>query len=486
MRSATFSAVLASVVLASTSSTAQVSTVGDLYVVQDPSGSITNLVASMMPGSIFPPPQEQFCRAAFNAIRASGAPDDFDGVFAFSTSDQITDLSNVWMGPAVRSAATGIGRDGVFPSVNTYNSTKLGQCVYMGALGTTKGFIPGLPGSEPIPADPDADWSPSLGVPLPGVTSLTGIEMMGHEYGHHWLLGIEFDQADGRGKQHFIRALTGDNPEGGQMGHPNQHYSRLTDSRSVMYGECITDLGGGSFKLQGCPRKYSHIDQYLMGLRGENEVSPMMVLEDPAAPGQGVDSLPMSRTSSGQTVSGLVRHDITAAEIIRAMGPRVPAYPNAQRCWKVAFIVVLAPGQTAVPAAMLTKVQKYQQRWGPWFNMATDGRGTMLTSLTGPGCPTPDGGVVVEPDAGVVEPDAGMAEEDAGVVDPPDAGGGEVITPTPDAGTTKGPTKEETRVDIGTTKLRPGCSCGAAEGLVLAALVGLLARRRRVRAPARP
>src|SRR3954452_24874778 len=87
---------------------AQVFTMGDLYIVQDPSGAITNLT-SMMNMTIFPSPQEQFCRAAFNAIRAGGAPDDFDGIFAFSTADNtITDIGDVWQGTPVRSDAQGI------------------------------------------------------------------------------------------------------------------------------------------------------------------------------------------------------------------------------------------------------------------------------------------------------------------------------------------------------------------------------------------
>ncbi|MDP1920386.1 MAG: hypothetical protein Q8L14_29350 [Myxococcales bacterium] len=475
-------------------SLAQVSINNDIVIVADPSGAINGLVG-MDNMSIFPSPQEQFCRAVFNAARAGGLGDNFDGIFSFTTSEALTDLSNVWQGPPVRSAGRNIGRDGPFFSTNSYNSTKLSQCVFMGTLGRTAGFIPGLPpGPEALPSLPDSPWAPSLGIQIPGVQSLTGIEMLGHEYGHHWLNGVEFDQADGRGRQHFIRGFGGENMENGTAGSPNQHYSQLADSRSVMYGECITDLGNGSFRFEGCDRKYSHIDQYLMGLRGACEVSPMMVLEDPGNMGKGADVIAMGKGTSATTRSGLTRHDITAEEIQRAMGRRSPAYPHASRCWRVAFVVVLAPGQTQVPPAMLAKVERYRQRWSQWFTNATDGRGVMRSNVSGPGCPVqtpiadpcdldagvvwPDGGVYVPEDAGVIEEDAGVIERDAGM---PEVDAGQ---PEPDAGTVEPVLPRDGGVpeclNCTTTKIKDGCNCNTVDpASFLVAFVLLFAMRRR-------
>jgi MYXO-CTERM domain-containing protein len=456
---------------------------GNIVVVPDPTGAITDLVG-MENMSILPSHQEQFCRAAFNAARAGGLADDFDGVITFSASETLTDLDNVWQGSPVRTDGTGYARsDSLWKS--SYTSTRLGQCVFMGTLGRTTSFIGGGFGPEALPANPETAWSPSLGIPIPGITSLTGIEMMGHEYGHHWLLGIEFDQNDGRGKQNFIRGFTQSSSEGGgDMGSPNQHYSRLADSRSVMYGECITDMGGGSYKLEGCVRKYSHIDQYLMGLRAPAEVNPMMVLEDQATPGQGVDSVAMGRTSGSTTVTGVTRHDITADEIVAAIGPRTPGYPNAKNCWRVAFIVVLAPGQTQIPQAMLDKVQRYEEAWGPWFSMATDGRGTMDTNIIGGGCLVPqDGGVIVQPEDAGVTVDGGVSESDAGV--DVDAGipneefdGGIAAHDAGMVGPAGGGTGDFDYQQ--NRKLDTGCSCSSGPGALLAlAALMIFSRRRR-------
>ena len=455
-----------------------VSLIGDIVVIQDPGGGINALVG-MENMSILPSHQEQFCRAAFNTARAAGIPDLFDGVITFTASETMTDLDNVWQGSPVRAEATGYGRQNAF-WVNSYDSTKLGQCVFMGTLGRTQSLFGGA-GPESLPSNPDADWAPSLGIPLPGFSSLTGIEMMGHEYGHHWLMGVEFDQNDGRGRQHFIRGFSGQD-DMGQGGSPNQHYSAFADSRSVMYGSCIRDLGNGSFEVKGCERKYSHIDQYLMGLRSPNEIDPMMVLEDPTDPGRGVDAIAYSRTSSGMTVTGKVRHDITGDEVVRAMGARIPGYPNAPNCWRVAFIVVLAPGQTSLSQAMLDKVNRYRNRWGPWFNTATDGRGSMDARITGNGCvalPTAnDGGVVIPPrDAGTIDDDAGVIDADAGTED---AGApGEELDAGEELAPDGGPSKWDTYVPYDTGKIRPGCGCSTGGGEFFAILAGLLVLARR-------
>lgn len=469
---------------------AQVSFNGDIVVVQDTSGAITDLVASMGSPVIFPSPQEQFCRAAYNAARAGGLADEFDGIISFSTSEELTDISNVWQGSPVRSDGSGYARANS-PVMNTYTSSRISQCVFMGTLGRTKAFIPGFPTSEALPANPDSAWRPSLGIQLP-IDSLTGIEMLGHEYGHHWLLGVEFDQNDGRGRQHFIRGFNEGNPDNGSPGYANQHYSLWADSRSVMYGSCITDNGNGTFRLAGCQRKYSQIDQYLMGLRASTDVAPMMVLENPSDPGKGVDSLPPATNASPTTVTA-TRHDITADEIVRAMGARIPAVPNARTCWRVAFVVVLKPGETTVPPAMLTKINAYRARWSPWFSFATDGRGTMDTRINGNGCFIPgtdagvhvvDAGVAIpdagQPDAGTVVPDAGMEEVDAGIIEEIDAG------PQPVGGgsAATGGGGGSVYVEPGSTtkKVVDGCGCSAGtEPLSALAFLGLLLVRRRSR-----
>jgi len=130
--------------------------------------------------------------------------------------------------------------------------------------------------------------------------------------------------------------------------------------------------------------------------------------------------------------------------------------------------VVLAPGQTAVPPAMLQKVDRYRVRWEQWFSTATDGRGRMVTSLNGtcPEAPPPDAGT---PSVDGGAPDAGAATEpDAGAATPPEQFGDPP------------PSKWDTYV--GNSKIRPGCGCSAGGApLLLAAALLLRASNRRDR-----
>lgn len=426
---------------------AQVSTLGDLVIVQDPQGALISGMA----------PQMTFCAGAFNAMRLALA-DQYDGIFAFTTYEGWTEMQNTWQGMPVRVAASGIGRGNTAGELIsmpvTYDSQKLSQCVFMGTLGMVQGMF-GLPPTEPLPADPDAPTK-TMGV----ADGLTGLEMLGHEYGHHWLLGVEFDLGDGAGPRHFIRGF--------DEGEVNQHYSAYAGSGSVMYGDCITELGNGKYRAEGCPRKFNHIDQYLMGLRAPEEVDPMLLLDDGTGQGSAAGPQPIG---SSTTYSGMTRYDVGADDLIRAMGPRVPAAGAAQRCWKVAFVVVLGPGQTQIPTAMQQKVEAYRSRFGAWFNAATDGRGMMETRL-GFQCPVETGtDAGVETDGGA-ELDAG---EDAGAADAGEGGPGCV-------GSACAEEAKDAGVSDETTKLRPGCGCssGALPGVALLALLALLGRRRAV------
>ncbi len=403
--------------------------------------------------------------------------DQYDGVVMFTTHPMDTPdlgIQNTMLGNIVRQTDQGIS-DSAFISLSgnpatAYGSAaKLGQCVFMGTLGG-------------LPANPDDQATMKFGGFIPIGMGITGAELMGHEYGHHWLVWATYDKADGKGKRFLLRGDTSNSEQ--DPAAPNGHYNNLADARSVMYGSFVTKLGPGSYKLEGGVRKYNHFDQYFMGLRAASEVSPMMIVDDGSNSNRGKAVQPMWRTGGGLTMTG---NDFTVdiADVIRAIGPRVPSSATAQKCLRVAFVLVAHQGHVAT-AAEIAKVDAYRQRFQSWWTFATDGRGSMDTSLTGPaGCQ----GVVVVPDAGTVidagiadagTPDAGQAV-DAG--EPPvDAGMEMTVDAGPvDAGRT-GPTKEETKIPPPViSKLKPGCGCqGGAEGIfAFVSLLGFALRRRR-------
>jgi hypothetical protein len=440
--------------------------VGDVAIVEDTSGTIHANVDLTNPTFGLMAPGGRFCRDTANPfIQVFG--DNYDGIFTF-TPKMLDDLTNVQQGQPVRWTDQGIGENAFDWGSQFGSAAKLSQCVFMGSL-------------PKLPAQPDGPVQVFSVAPL----GITGTELMGHEYGHHWLNWTLFDLNQGLGTEDLLRGFDNSSCQEDSMcnGSLNGHYAYYVDSHSVMYGNFLTDNGNGTFSVTGGNRKYGELDQYLMGLRAPSEVSPVMALDDGTHHGSPAGAHANDGTSD--TVSGMTRVDVSVDDIIRVLGPRSPAYPNAQSCWRVAFVLVIPPGETYVPADV-TKVDAYRKRFMDWFTWATDGRGTMDARLNGNGCL-----VNTVPDAGVVV----MPPDDAGTMTPPDMDAGNPImetNPGDDAGMMMTPPPP---VDAGmnmpmpmTTvpppddiaKLKPHCGCGSGlEGPGLLAFLTLLHRRRR-------
>lgn len=426
---------------------------GEVVVVPDPSGqghTTNNLIAGL--GSTL-------CAFASKGVY-SVKPDVFDAVFVFTTHP----LSGMPLGnPAtpkgtvVRAEYTsGVvwGSPLIVLQPSDFGSPqRLLHCSFMGPL-------------QNLPANPDDDFLlpafPSGTMP----SGTTGIEVMGHEFGHHWMVLSAFDTGNG-----MLDALHRSDDRmplmGMQMNRVSAagvHYSHLADTQSVMYGNFITPLGGGMYRLSGGARKYGPMDQYFMGLLAPELTPPMLVLDDGSQ--MGLIGTPL-RAGETETVSAQREVRVSVADFVRAQGVRTPAFPNTKRCFRVAFALAVQQGTTATPQ-QVAMVDAYRRRWEQWFKFATDGRGSSVTSLDvfAP-CPEPeidaDGGVVPEVDAGVpvdagVDADAGLGEMDSGVLQPSSDGG------------------DDGRIDTG--KIRPGCGCSATDGVFAIALLALLRRRK--------
>lgn len=424
----------AALVLA-TRARAETRDVGNIAVVED----VTN--------AIIYPPEDAFwgpdmpCRETAKLFYRTHC-DDYDVLvvsFIKSRPEPFLDnIRNVQQGTPVRNDVRGIGFT-TWNWTSLYGSRgRLEQCVSMAALAS-------------IPNDPNGPATALFGLPL----GITGVELLGHEFGHRYLVPVTFDKNDGRGAQHFLRGYESDSP--------NLHYSAYANSQSVMYGSFITPQQDGSYRMCGGERKYSHLDQYLMGLRAAADVAPMMVLDDGS--GQGSPAVPQSRgvcsTLSGSTYR---RVDVAIEDVVRSMGPRVPAAADARKTWRVAFVLLTEQGTAATPA-QIAKMEAYRTRFTSWFQAATDGLGTVDTTLAPPTCVLPDGGVRdggladggLKPpedggadagtsrdgggalDAGTFEdagaPDGGVVSEDAGAVVQSDAGAADAGGVRRDGGT---------------------------------------------------
>jgi hypothetical protein len=418
---------------------------GNIVIVNDPTGGSFDL--TQHPTGIGPAICEYGAKGLYTQ-----KDDDYDAIAVFTTQPVTTGLTSFLSttpeAVLVRQTDQGVAYGSFFfqqqPSAFGSAAT-LKHCAYLGPLAQ-------------FPMNPDDDFQVQAS-PFGGeqATGVSGIGVLGHEFGHHWLVWAAYDLNDGRGVQGLFRGDTRMDMNRSSAVTGNLHWSAYADTHSVMYGNFITDNMDGTFTLSPGPHKYGFFDQYLMGLRAPSEVPPMLVVDDGS--GYGWADFPVAAGHT-QTVDGTAVM-VGVDDVIRADGPRVPAYPNAQHCFRFAFVIVTGAGQTAT-AQQIAQVDAYRQRWETWYSWATDNRGSVDTRLDAiDACPTtPPFTMDAGMDAGQLEPpamDAGAPppELDAGQpMEPMDAGhGGEMLPPQS--------TEPMKMPDDGLSQLRPGCGCAA-------------------------
>ncbi len=184
------------------------------------------------------------------------------------------------------------------------------------------------------------------------------VSVLGQEVGHRWLAYFNFLDHTGQQSEELI-------------GRDLAHWSFFMDSdASVMEGNDIEDLGGGSFRTAGAVRRYSLVDQYAMGLVSPAEVPPFFYVQSPVNMSQQKtkDSAPQT----GVTFNG-TRRDVLINDIISVHGARVPAAAQSPRVHRQAFLYIVGAGRS-VDGAQVAKVDRIRQQWEAFFLQATDGR----------------------------------------------------------------------------------------------------------------
>jgi hypothetical protein len=200
------------------------------------------------------------------------------------------------------------------------------------------------------------------------------LSVLGQEFGHRWLAYLDAGSPS-------------------LLGRDRSHWSFLHNTLgSVVEGNEIADLGNGIFRTVGAVNRYSPLDQYVMGLRPASQVPPWFVVGNPALPAtlpsgfpslcRDLQRLPACAPYVGLDFSG-TRRDVTIDEIISAAGPRVPSFEQAQKDFRVAFVLVTQRGQAA-RASSLLNLDAFRSQWQTFFNDAVENRGTMRTDLLPP------------------------------------------------------------------------------------------------------
>jgi hypothetical protein len=191
------------------------------------------------------------------------------------------------------------------------------------------------------------------------------VSVMGQEVGHRWLAYLQVSDHNHQ-------------PSNALLGRDEAHWSFFFNSdASVMEGNRIQDLGGGSFRTTGAVERYSLLDQYAMGLVRDIDVPPMFYVESPTnvSNNAGPDSPPRV----GVTFSG-TRRDVLINDIIEVLGRRQPSADTAPKLYRQAFVFVVSRGRTAAPTAT-AKIDRIRQAWETFYSQATDNRGRVDTRL---------------------------------------------------------------------------------------------------------
>jgi hypothetical protein len=194
-----------------------------------------------------------------------------------------------------------------------------------------------------------------------------GFEVLGHEVGHRWLARLRFRDRDG-------------NESSALLGRGDVHWSFFLDSdASALEGNDIVERGRGRFETVDFARRFSALDQYVMGLRLPDEVPPFFYVREadnfrPNRPFK-VSSAP----EAGVSFNGL-RQDVDIEDVIRAMGHRIPDATRARRLLRQAYVLV-ADTQAPATKTRTAALDRIRARFEGWYEQATDGRGRVETRL---------------------------------------------------------------------------------------------------------
>jgi hypothetical protein len=192
------------------------------------------------------------------------------------------------------------------------------------------------------------------------------LSVMGQEVGHRWLAFLHFSDHNRQNSQALL-------------GRDDSHWSFFFNSdASVMEGNRIQDLGGGTFRTTAAVERYSLLDQYAMGLVRDIDVPSTFYVENPT--GLPANIAADSGPRVGVTFSG-TRRDVLINDVIEVMGARQPSSADSPRVFRQAFLFVVGRGRIAAPAA-IAKIDRIRRAWEPFFARAVDNRGRVETRLS--------------------------------------------------------------------------------------------------------
>lgn len=254
-------------------------------------------------------------------------PDRYDFIVAFSSFEFDTGEALAFHWP-VQNKVKGIG----VPEFDVSN--------LFGSQGKLQGFtdMAALTRYKTDPLDPEFE---------------TVLSVMAHEILHQWASHVRFRLPDGSVSE-------------GLLGRDNAHWSYLLDTdASVQYGAQWKDNGDGTFTAVGTRKFFSPLDLYLMGFYRKEEVPPFFLIENPA-----IDKRQLPQENV--TITG-TRREVTIDDIVAVEGERIPGADEAQKDFRLAFVLLVGPNQTPTDAQMLA-MNNIRNAFMTRFAIMTGGR----------------------------------------------------------------------------------------------------------------
>jgi len=201
------------------------------------------------------------------------------------------------------------------------------------------------------------------------------LHVLSHELGHRWLYFVDIDEP---GAPPDILRPGGSHPA--QYVHMPAAFPLYSNhDSSTMGGAFFTDNGDGTFTAPDPVAYYGYTwnELYLMGLARPEEVEDWYWVGN-SNPPLGDAYFP----PAGITVSG-ERRDVTIDDVIRAMGPRDPAYAASQRRFRMPFVLLYRPGEPPT-AEQIAMVEERRVAFNSLFPRITGERASVDTRATPP------------------------------------------------------------------------------------------------------
>jgi len=300
--------------------------------------------------------------------------DDFDTLCLFKVATEDGDPSYT----AVRSDVRGIGAPAVDDGIWWGSAARLSGVIDMRNIGR---------------------WGGGMDDPGNAIHPVAA-----QEFAHRWGAFVLYVDKDG----HLSDAL---------LGAEAAHWAGTVHAHgSVLDGSEWIELSPRNFWLKGRAYRFSELDQYLMGLRGPDEVSDFFRIRQPTWQGHVIGAqwpLPAGLTIQGE------REDISIEQIIAAHGPRVPDHNASPRAFRLGVVLVAGTQEsTAAVADAVTRLEGFRKGFELALFQMSDTRMEVCTRLSD-GCdgfaPLPLPEPEVEVERVVTPPGTGCSSSDSGI-----------------------------------------------------------------------